>query len=210
MKEFNCYISDISTNHLGDESTVSATIKVQSIWDHIKYNHITNDTYDCNGINLSLFETLGYAIVTYDGSEGFIKNGKIDWLSFVDTSDESDLVKKQIDESVINHRVSYNDQYDVIHSVLDINDSSNSFVAVVPVLKVNYNGEWKYIFYDQFTTVMQLEKEVFAPEDVEIASEMFKYYVDKNGITFNLDVSSTFDSVFQYRILSHNGETIID
>lgn len=103
--------------------------------------------------------------------------------------------------------VKYNDLYDVIHNNAEFT-SDHKFVAIVPVLRI-YNADNEiidYIIYDQFTTVLQVEKSEFDPNDVSMFADIFKYTVHDSGVSFNFDVESSFDSFLEYRIMNHNGE----
>lgn len=79
MKEFNCFITDMTTTHTADKSTTTMSLKFQSIWDHDKYSHIINVDKNSENYNLSLMNNLGYMIYDYSDDKNFniFDEGKI-------------------------------------------------------------------------------------------------------------------------------------
>lgn len=225
MDEFNCYLTNVKYNY--DSNTFAwkstdATIKIQSIWQN-KLKNIISDYYIGEN-DLSIKYNLGYLIYQYSDND---KIEDIDWLKMAES--ESNITWDWRENNVTN----YNDIYSVIYSSIKIEDFSNKYIAIVPVLRVNNDGisnkhdkdevdsyedneslsnydvDDKFIIYDQFATIIDLSKSDFDKNSVSIGSDIFKYYIGDKSVTINIDVESNSDCDLYYRLLRVPEKTYI-
>lgn len=213
MDEFNCYLEDqeYKFNKNGVQESTTATIKIQSTWNHKMYGDVIKD-YIFNDSDLSIMDNLRYLVYSYSDSRD-----KVDWLEIIGYNSDTDTCNLTTWENKENNLVNYNDIHDVIYSSIKVKDCKDEYLAIVPVLRVNTEGENsenidsdnKFIIYDQFTTVLKLKDEKFDPNSVKIGESLFKYYVGKDSMTMHLSVESNSNCRLFYRLLYWTSETEI-
>lgn len=196
MDEFNCYVGNLTFSYSDNSATsVNAVIKVQSTWDSELYGNII-DNYIMDEKDLSIKNNLFYI---YD--EGDKIDSNKDWSNKIE-----EFINKN---NISNNIITYNDIQKVIYNNFNISTNSESIV-IVPVLRVDDNGEYKYIIYDQFQTVLSLSKSKFDLNYVEVCPNIFKYYVGPDSVTINMDLISNSESNLYYRILDLDKNPILN
>lgn len=190
MDEFNCYVTDF-----GAESE-NIQIKVQSIW---------GSFYDDDEIKDYIKNNLVYAYKFYD--ESFDENGN----SIIEIKD---LFESYKDESLENNLQEYNDLYFSIHGNIKYSKFENnaSYVKIVPILRVNVSTTtdpvYKYIIYDQFETILSLNKISFDITSIRVGVDRSNYIVDDKNVTIDIDINSSPDisSSFKFeRLINAEG-----
>lgn len=180
MDEFNCYVHDINHEITNDGFISKAKINIQSVWPTKVYKGIVED----------LKNHLGYLVYTYNENDD---DYNVKSVNFSDLSEYTNRIKN------------YNDIYSVIHTEIDI-ESQCEYVKIVPVLWIDHeenetpDGKDRYIIYDQFTTVVTLEKKEWDVNDVVFGSDIFNYYVGNNELILSFDLNAPAGAKISYQL----------
>lgn len=107
-------------------------------------------------------------------------------------------------DDIENNLTVYNDIYSTIHTNIKIETNEDTQVEITPFLHIctdedDINND-KKIVYDQFKTVLSLEKREFNSKDVKFGENVFKYYIGKSELTMNFDVVAPVGSILEYNL----------
>lgn len=193
MSEFNCYITDLDYIPENDYIKTEATIKVQSIWDSNMYNRDfligkTSTGYYRRIIDY-IQDHIGY----------IVKYNKKEYIHLPNANDHGNKFN-----DIENNLTIYNDIYSTIHTNIQIETKEDTQVEITPFLYIctdedDINND-KKIVYDQFKTVLSLEKREFNSKDVKFGENVFKYYIGKSELTMNFDVVAPIGSILEYNL----------
>lgn len=104
--------------------------------------------------------------------------------------------EKIIDPNGENSLVKYNDFQSIVYYTFTDTNEIIKYAYITPVLKVDD----KYIIYDQYTQPIVNQTTEIDPEDITIAQDVFKYYVNDNSISFLFDWEGAQGVVLQYKL----------